>query len=168
MKVKSVLFIGSLFLVAGLAAAARPIAKESLHHTLLLPDTRHRHIDTVGHDTVFTKVDVAPSFKGGIEAWRSFVQKNLKGDVPVHNGAPAGEYTVVVQFIVDEKGQISDIKALSGQGYGMEEEVIRMMRLSPAWEPAQKDNQTVKVYIKQPITFVVEEVTEKTKKRRFL
>jgi hypothetical protein len=42
------------------------------------------------------------------------------------------------------------------------------MRLSPVWEPAQKDNQTVKVHIKQPITFVVEEKTEKTKKRRFL
>jgi hypothetical protein len=46
----------------------------------------------------------------------------------------------------------------------MEEEVMRVIRLSPVWEPAQKDNQTVKAYRKQPITFVVvEEKTEKTK-----
>ncbi|HYH15806.1 MAG TPA: energy transducer TonB, partial [Flavisolibacter sp.] len=92
-----------------------------------------------------------------------------KGDVPVRNGAPAGHHTVVVQFIVDGEGNISDIQALTRQGYGMEEEVMRVIRLSPVWEPAQKDNQTVKAYRKQPITFVVvEEKAEKTKKRRFL
>jgi protein TonB len=163
MKMKSVLFSCSLFLVVGLAATARSIAKESLHPKLLLPNTQH--IDTVGRDAVFTKVDVEASFKGGTDAWIRFVQKNLKGEVPVNNGAPAGHHTVVVQFIVDGEGNISDIQALTRQGYGMEEEVMRVIRLSPVWEPAKKDNQTVKAYRKQPITFVVE---EKTKKRRFL
>jgi hypothetical protein len=106
---KSVLFSCCLFLVVGLAATARPIAKESLRPELLLQDTLPKHIDTVERDTVFTKVDVEASFKGGVEAWISFVQKNLKGDVPVDNGAPAGHHTVVVQFIVDGEGTISEI-----------------------------------------------------------
>lgn len=165
---KSVLFSCSLFLVVGLAATVRPISKESFRPELLLQDILPQHIDTVGRDTGFTKIDVAPSFKGGKDAWVRFVKKNLDAQVPVRNGAPSGQYKVVVQFIIDKEGQISDIKALTRHGYGMEEEVMRMMQLSPSWEPAQKDNQAVKVRTGQPIMFVVEEKTEKTKKRRLL
>jgi len=73
---KSILFSCSLFLVAGLAATARPIPKESLRPELLLQYTLHI-------DTVVSKVDVRPSFKGGADAWVHFVKKNLNGDVPV-------------------------------------------------------------------------------------
>mgnify|MGYP003575261849 FL=1 len=167
MKVKSVLFIYSLFTVACLHAAARPISQENQNRKSLLQDARHHHIDTVGRETVFSKVDVEASYQGGVEAWIHFVQKNLNAQVPVRNGAPAGQYTVVVQFIVDSEGQISDIKALTSHSYGMEQEVMRVIGLSSTWEPARIDNQTVKAYRKQPITFVVEEVQGK-KKRKFL
>lgn len=167
MKVKSVLFICSLVIVACLHVAARPILQESLSRKLMLQDARHHLIDTMGRDTVFSKVDVEASFQGGVKAWIQFVQKNLNAEVPVNNGAPIGQYTVVVQFIVDDEGQISDLEALTSHSYGMEQEVMRVIRLSPIWEPARKDNQTVKAYRKQPITFIVEEVRGK-KKRRFL
>ncbi len=164
MKIISSSLICALLVVAHLDSAARPISRGSLNHILLLQDNQHHQKDTSGRDAMFSKVDVEASFKGGQEAWVSFVQKNLNADVPVRNGAPAGQYTVVVQFIVDAEGQISDIKALTRQSYGMEEEVRRVIRLSTIWEPAQQNGRSVKAYRKQPITFVVE---EKTKKRRF-
>ena len=107
-------------------------------------------------DALFEKVDVEATFSGGEAAWRKYIEQNLDPNVPVENEAPIGIYTVVVQFIVDKTGAISDIKALTNFGYGMEQEVIRIMKQSPMWSPASQNNRTVKAYRKQPVTFVVD------------
>jgi len=75
----------------------------------------------------------------------------------VENGAPAGQYTVVIQFIVDKNGDITDVTALSKNGYGMEQEVIRLIKNGPKWQPAMLNGAPVKAYRKQPITFVIEQ-----------
>lgn len=106
---------------------------------------------------VFEKVDVEATFPGGEQAWRKYLEKNLNPNVPVENGAPVGIYTVIVQFIVDKTGAISDIKTLTNFGYGMEQEVLRIMRNSPMWTPAKQNNRLVKAYRKQPVTFVLED-----------
>ena len=104
---------------------------------------------------VFTKVEVEASFKGGEKEWRRFLERNLEANVPVDNGAPEGTYTVIVQFIVDKEGKISDVKALSNHGHGMEEEAVRVIKKGPDWVPAVQNGRNVKAYRKQPITFVV-------------
>ena len=104
---------------------------------------------------VFEKVEVEAKFKGGEAAWRRYLEKSLNPNTPVDNGAPEGTYTVWVQFIVDKAGIISDVKALSSHGYGMEEEAMKVIRKGPAWEPAIQNGRQVKAYRKQPITFVV-------------
>jgi len=108
-------------------------------------------------DRVFEKVDVEATFSGGESAWRKYLERNLDPNVPVENGAPIGIYTVVVQFIVDKTGTISDIKALTNFGYGMEQEVVRIIQKGPSWTPASQNNRTVKAYRKQPVTFVIED-----------
>lgn len=108
-------------------------------------------------DGVFEKVDVEATFSGGEKAWRKYLEQNLNPNVPVENSAPVGIYTVIVQFIVDKTGAVSDIKTLTNFGYGMEQEVIRIMKQSPMWTPASQNNRTVKAYRKQPITFVLED-----------
>ena len=47
-----------------------------------------------------------------------------------------GTYTTIVIFIVDKEGNISDVKALTAHGFGMEEEVIRVIKNGPKWIPA--------------------------------
>jgi hypothetical protein len=91
--------------------------------------------------------------------WLNYIQTNLKPDVPVKNGAPIGRYTVVVQFIVDKEGYVSDVKALTNFGYGMEDEVLRIIKKSvgPAWTPAGQSKKPVKAYHKQSATFLVED-----------
>lgn len=106
---------------------------------------------------VFEKVDVEATFSGGERAWRKYLEQNLNPNVPVENSAPVGIYTVIVQFIVDKTGAVSDIKTLTNFGYGMEQEVIRIMKQSPMWTPASQNNRTVKAYRKQPVTFVLED-----------
>lgn len=104
---------------------------------------------------VWEKTETEPSFKGGKAGWQAFLQKNLNANLPVDNGAPEGTYTVITQFIVDKNGKISDLKSLTHFGFGMEEEILRVMKLSPDWEPAIQDNQAVSAYRKQPVTFVI-------------
>jgi TonB-dependent SusC/RagA subfamily outer membrane receptor len=105
---------------------------------------------------IFEKTDVEPAFPGGPAAWNQFLTKNINAAVPIKKRAPAGAYTVWVQFVVEKAGKISDIRALTNQGFGMEQECIRLMKLSPPWIPAMQNGHKVKAYRKQPITFVVE------------
>jgi hypothetical protein len=106
---------------------------------------------------VFEKVEIEAGYPGGIDAWRRFLEKNLNARVPIKNEAPAGKFTVFVQFIVNKDGSVSDIKALTDLGYGMEQEVIRIIGKSGNWTPAQMNGRAVKAYRKQPVTFMVED-----------
>lgn len=102
---------------------------------------------------IFTSVEVDAEFKGN---WRAFLERNLNAEVPVENSAPAGRYSVVIQFVVDVNGNVSDIKALTNHGYGMEDEAVRVLKKAAKWEPAIQNGISVKAYRKQPITFDVQ------------
>lgn len=101
----------------------------------------------------FTTVEIDAKFTGN---WKSFLERNLDAEVPLKNDAPAGRYSVMIQFVVDLDGTVSDIKALTNIGYGMEQEAIRVIKKSAKWEPAIQNGHQVKAYRKQMITFVVE------------
>ena len=106
---------------------------------------------------IFDKVEIDAGFPGGDAKWRQFLERNANGSVATDNNAPEGSYTVVVQFVVDKEGNISDVRALTNYGYGMEEEAIRVIRKGPKWIPAVQNGRQVKAYRKQPITFRVEQ-----------
>ena len=105
---------------------------------------------------IFDKVEIEASFPGGDSKWRQYLERNANGQVATDNGAPEGTYTTVVQFVVDKEGNISDVRALTNHGYGMEEEAIRVIKKGPKWSPAIQNGRQVKAYRKQPITFRVE------------
>ena len=113
--------------------------------------------ETKDKNLVFSKAEVNPQFIGGQEAWRKFLRANLKINTPVENGAKLGIYKVVLKFIVNIDGSLSDIKCENDPGYGICSEAIRFIKSTPAWEPAIQNGKKVNAYMKQPITFVVEE-----------
>jgi protein TonB len=104
---------------------------------------------------IFDKVEIEASFPGGDAKWRQYLERNANGQVATDNGAPEGTYTTVVQFVVDKEGNISDVRALTSHGYGMEEEAVRAIKKGPKWNPAVQNGRQVKAYRKQPITFQV-------------
>jgi protein TonB len=132
--------------------------------TLAQPDSAVTIIDAA--DRVFEKVEIEAAFPGGDNAWRRYLEQTLQADVPVNRGAPAGQYTVIVQFIVNKDGIITDVKALTNHGFGMEQEVIRVIKKGPKWNPAQQDGRYVRAYRKQPVTFWIEEEKKKKKKNK--
>ncbi|MBZ4191238.1 energy transducer TonB [Niabella sp. 3A5MI-3] len=89
--------------------------------------------------------------------WARFLQTNLRGDIPVENGAGPGNYQVIAQFVVDVDGTVSNVKILKDPGYGMGSETVRVIAASGRWTPAMQNGKPVKAYRKQPITFQVTE-----------
>ena len=104
---------------------------------------------------IFDKVEIEAKFPGGDAKWRQYLERTLNANVPVDNGAPEGTYTTVIQFVVDKEGNISDVRAMTNHGFGMEEEAMRVIKKGPAWTPAVQNGRQVKAYRKQPITFQV-------------
>ena len=81
--------------------------------------------DTSIAKKIYETVEVEAYFAGGEASWRSYLEQNLNPSAPVDNGAPAGFYTVYIQFIVRTDGKVSEVKPLTKHGYGMEAEVMR-------------------------------------------
>lgn len=109
------------------------------------------------YDKIFTVVQIPAEFPGGLPAWAKYLERNLNRDLPVENGAPAGKYTVVVSFIVDKNGGISDVVAENDPGYGTKAEAVRVITKGPRWKAAVQNGRNVIYRHKQSITFQVSE-----------
>jgi len=108
--------------------------------------------DETDYDGTFTKVEIESNYPGGIPAWQRYLNKNLHYPDEAQNNSIEG--TVVVQFIVDKEGNVSDVAAVSGpeQG-GLREEAVRVIKRSGKWIPAVQNGRQVKSYKKQPVGF---------------
>ena len=122
----------------------------------LLPDTSKTLARDSTRDSTSGKSETEPEFNSGRIGWMRFLERNLNANVPYEKGAPKGTYTVVIEFIVYEDGTIDKLKPLTQHGYGMEKEVVRILKKTPQWKPAIKDGKTKEAYRKQTVTFVVQ------------
>ncbi len=103
-------------------------------------------------DKIYPIVEIPAKYAGN---WEKFLLRNLNSNIPVDNGAAAGRYKVIIQFVVDKEGRVSDIRPLTNNGYGMEEEAMRVLKKSDQWEPAIQSGFKVKAYHKQVIVFEI-------------
>lgn len=101
---------------------------------------------------IWEKVEIDAKFAGN---WEKFLTRNLDANTPVDNGAAPGNYVVLVQFVVDVDGSVSQIKPISSAGYGMEEEAVRVLRKAEKWVPAYQNGKYVKAWRTQKIVFQV-------------
>lgn len=104
-------------------------------------------------DKAFKKVEIESKFPGGERAWLNFLQENLT--YPKKAVRKNIQGTVVLQFIVDTDGTVSDIEAISGPEE-LQQGAINMLKKTPNWIPAILNGTKVKSYKKQPIVFRIE------------
>ena len=108
-----------------------------------------------------TQNQIQAEFPGGEAAWFKYLERNLNKDIVKTNGGPPGKYTVVVSFIIDKLGNLSEIEAINDPGYGTKEEAIRMIVKGPRWTPAILNGKPVIFRQKQSITFNVTDSSAK-------
>ena len=94
-----------------------------------------------------------PKFPDAKTGWSGFLNRNLRPYVTAEHNAPEGNYTVIVSFVINEEGYMSDVYALNDPGYGTTEEAIRVFKKSPRWAPAMVDNKPVKYRAFQAVNF---------------
>ena len=103
-------------------------------------------------DEIFRTVEIESMYPTGTEGWRRFLNKNLHYPEEAQNIEVQG--VVMVQFIVDEKGNVSNVQAVSGpETGGLREEAVRVIKKSGNWTAAIQNGRQVKSYKRQPITF---------------
>lgn len=99
-------------------------------------------------------LEVMPEFPGGMVAWSKFLTRNLRYPEMARDNNIAGR--VVVSFIVEKDGQISNLKVLKGIGGGCDEEAMRVIKKSPFWKPGIQNGRAVRVSYVMPIVFRVD------------
>ncbi len=95
----------------------------------------------IPRDGMFEKVitDAKPEF--GWEAFEVYLNENTKRPPKAAQANIQGR--VIVNFIVNEKGELSDFTIVKSLGYGCDEEAIRIIKNGPKWFPATKDENAV-------------------------
>lgn len=106
--------------------------------------------DVEDEDAIILKVEIESEYPGGITAWQRFLNRNLHYPQDAVDNEIQG--TVVVQFIVDKEGNVSDVEAVSGPPE-LKAEAVRVIKKSGKWTPAIQNGRKVKSYKKQPIGF---------------
>ena len=99
----------------------------------------------------FASVEVLPEFPGGMEGWGKYLSENLKYPEPARKENITGR--VIMSFIVEKNGSLTDIKVLRGIGGGADEEAIRVLKAAPKWKPGVSDGLPVRVAYTMPILF---------------
>jgi len=92
-----------------------------------------------------------PMFPGGMSALGNFLQKNLQYPSRAREYGVKG--TVWVTFLVDKKGNVSNIQVVRGIGMGCDQEAMRVVGIMPKWIPGKQRGRPVDVLYKLPIKF---------------
>jgi periplasmic protein TonB len=109
--------------------------------------------DNTDYDKTFTKVEIESEYPGGIAAWYRYLSKNLVYPDEAVSAEVQGQ--VIVRFIVDKEGVVSDVEAVSGPNE-LKDAAVRVIKKSGSWTPAVQNGRKVKSYKSQPINFKLE------------
>ncbi len=95
--------------------------------------------------------EVNPSYVGGMDAMMRFLSKNIV--YPIYGRENNMEGKVIVQFIVDEKGVVTNPIVLRGMGGEFDENAIAAVKKMPKWNPGMQRGIPVKVKFTIPISY---------------
>ncbi|MGH7237861.1 MAG: energy transducer TonB [Candidatus Saccharimonadales bacterium] len=96
-------------------------------------------------------LDVMPAPVGGDKAWAKFLNRNLRFPGEAQQDGASGR--VILSFIVEKDGTLSNITVDRPAGHGFDEEALRVLKLAKAWKPGMQNGQPVRVKFEIPINF---------------
>ncbi|MCX6305418.1 MAG: TonB family protein [Bacteroidetes bacterium] len=106
----------------------------------------------IGSDAgLATSIDVYPRYPGGDESRLYYLRKQVRYPEAALKALVQG--TVMVVFVVELDGSISNVDVAKKIGGGCDEEAIRVTREMPHWEPGKRNGRAVRVLVRMPIVF---------------
>ena len=111
--------------------------------------------EVVEDDQPFLIAETMPSFQGGdLNTFRAWVQQNVKfPQIALENGIQG---RVVLSFVIEKDGRLTNIQVLQTPDRSLSEEAIRVLSKSPKWTPGKQRNQVVRVKYTLPVDFRVQ------------
>ena len=100
---------------------------------------------------VYDVVEQMPSFPGGMKAMMDYLARNIRYPANAKNDLIEGR--VILQFIVDKKGNLSDVKVARSVEPYLDAEAVRVVKSMPRWNPGMQNGKAVKVRYTLPVTF---------------
>ena len=100
---------------------------------------------------VYDVVEQMPSFPGGMKAMMDYLARNIRYPANAKNDLIEGR--VILQFIVDKKGRLSDVKVARSVEPYLDAEAVRVVKSMPRWNPGIENGKAVKVRYTLPVTF---------------
>jgi TonB family protein len=110
-------------------------------------------ISKIQKNGVYNATEVMPKFPGGAHALYKFLGKNIKYPTADRENNIQGK--VVVQFIVEPNGNLSNIKAVRSPSNAMTNEAVRVISMSPKWMPGKQGGKAVRARYFLPVQFVL-------------
>lgn len=135
----------ALMLTLSSATVAKNETLTPSEKAILFPQQRN--------DKVFSEVEHVPNYPGGVNKFFQFLQQNIKYPAEAKNRKIQGK--VFVSFIVEKDGSLSNLKVLRDPGAGCGAEALRVMKLSPKWNPGVQNGHKVRVQYTMPINFTL-------------
>ncbi len=100
---------------------------------------------------VFDVVEQMPEFPGGQGALFEYLSKNIKYPVVAEENGIQGR--VIVTFVVERDGSITDVKVVKSVDPSLDKEAQRVVRTMPKWIPGKQNGSAVRVKFTVPVTF---------------
>ena len=100
---------------------------------------------------VFDVVEQMPSFPGGQAALFQWLSSNIKYPVVAEENGVQGR--VIVTFVVERDGSITDVKVVKSVDPSLDKEAIRVTKSMPHWIPGKQNGSAVRVKYTLPVTF---------------
>ena len=100
-------------------------------------------------ELIIDPIEYIPSFPGGEDSLAAYLNKNNQWRV----GQGTVEGRVIVEFIVDEKGELKDVKVLQSLCSSCDKEAMRLVENMPNWIPAEENGKPVSKRMMLPVSF---------------
>ena len=100
---------------------------------------------------IYTAVDVQPQFPGGDIEFSRYIARNVRYPRAALENKVIGR--VILTFVIEKDGTLTDVKVLRGVGSGIDEEAVRVLRACPPWNPGIQKGKKVRVQYSVPIQF---------------
>lgn len=107
--------------------------------------------EKVEEDIIHVSVEVMPEFPGGTSALMKYLSGNIK--YPIVSQEMASQGRVIVQFVVDKDGTITDPVVVRGIDAYLDKEALRVISAMPKWKPGRQNQKAVRVKYTVPVVF---------------
>ena len=102
-------------------------------------------------EPIYVVVDQMPEFPGGPNGLGNFIRSNQAYPREALDNKTEG--IVIASFIVEKDGKVSTPTIIKSLGFGCDEEVLRLIKMMPAWKPGIKEGKEVRVKLNIPVEF---------------